>query len=210
MGIAHFTYVSFVGTRYLAEYSTDKGVSAYEKAYSRDALVEFSGMRLTTQSIGPKIVWIKENESDIYNQTHKFITATSYVIYKLTGRIVIDAHTSTEWNPLLDIKNIAWDGRFADKITTLDKLPEIGWSSEVAGMVTSVAADETGIPAGLPLVAAAADKACEVIGSGSLESNIGCLSYGTTATVKPSANAREPLVSISRQEIAWGHRGRYA
>jgi sugar (pentulose or hexulose) kinase len=49
--------------------------------------------------------------------------------------------------------------------------------------VTSVAARETGIPEGLPLVAAAADKACEVIGSGSLDSSIGCLSYGTTATI---------------------------
>jgi sugar (pentulose or hexulose) kinase len=46
-----------------------------------------------------------------------------------------------------------------------------------------VAAKETGIPEGLPLVAAAADKACEVIGSGSLESSIGCISYGTTATI---------------------------
>ena len=42
---------------------------------------------------------------------------------------------------------------------------------------------QTGIPAGLPLIAAAADKACEVIGSGCLEPHIGCLSYGTTATI---------------------------
>ena len=41
----------------------------------------------------------------------------------------------------------------------------------------------TGIPAGLPLIAAAADKACEVIGAGCLEPHIGCLSYGTTATI---------------------------
>ncbi|MBN2688294.1 MAG: FGGY-family carbohydrate kinase, partial [Deltaproteobacteria bacterium] len=45
------------------------------------------------------------------------------------------------------------------------------------------ASDETGIPSGIPLIASAADKACEVIGSGSLEPSIGCLSYGTTATI---------------------------
>jgi sugar (pentulose or hexulose) kinase len=54
---------------------------------------------------------------------------------------------------------------------------------QVLGTITTQAARETGIPEGLPLVAAAADKACEVIGSGSLASNIGCLSYGTTATI---------------------------
>jgi sugar (pentulose or hexulose) kinase len=51
------------------------------------------------------------------------------------------------------------------------------------GAITNTASDETGIPEGLPLVAAAADKACEVIGSGSLDSSVGCLSYGTTATI---------------------------
>jgi sugar (pentulose or hexulose) kinase len=51
------------------------------------------------------------------------------------------------------------------------------------GEITRAAAEATGIPAGLPLIAAAADKACEVIGAGCLEPHIGCLSYGTTATI---------------------------
>ena len=42
---------------------------------------------------------------------------------------------------------------------------------------------QTGLPAGLPLIASAADKACEVLGAGSLEPNVACLSYGTTATI---------------------------
>ena len=50
-------------------------------------------------------------------------------------------------------------------------------------MVMPQASAATGIPAGLPLVAAAADKACEVIGAGALEPHVGCLSYGTTATI---------------------------
>ena len=62
-------------------------------------------------------------------------------------------------------------------------MPELVPPGEILGTITTQAAKESGIPEGLPLVAAAADKACEVIGSGSLESNIGCLSYGTTATI---------------------------
>ena len=46
-----------------------------------------------------------------------------------------------------------------------------------------IAAVITGIPEGLPLIAAAADKACEVLGSGALEPNVACLSYGTTAAI---------------------------
>jgi sugar (pentulose or hexulose) kinase len=51
------------------------------------------------------------------------------------------------------------------------------------GPITSEAAGATGIPEGLPLVASAADKACEVIGSGTFDSSIACLSYGTSATI---------------------------
>jgi sugar (pentulose or hexulose) kinase len=62
-------------------------------------------------------------------------------------------------------------------------LPDLVPPTGLLGEITSQAAEATGIPAGLPLVAAAADKACEVIGAGCLEPHVGCLSYGTTATI---------------------------
>ena len=66
---------------------------------------------------------------------------------------------------------------------TRDKLVELTPVTGTLGEITKKAARETGIPAGLPLIAAAADKACEVLGAGSLESNVACLSYGTAATI---------------------------
>ena len=62
-------------------------------------------------------------------------------------------------------------------------LPELVEPSGVLGQINKEAAQDTGIPEGLPLIAAAADKASEVIGAGCLEPHIGCLSYGTTATI---------------------------
>jgi sugar (pentulose or hexulose) kinase len=62
-------------------------------------------------------------------------------------------------------------------------LPELVPPAAPLGEITADAAEATGIPAGLPLIAAAADKACEVIGAGCLEPHIGCLSFGTTATI---------------------------
>ena len=63
------------------------------------------------------------------------------------------------------------------------KLVELVPPSGKLGEISTQASAETGIPAGLPVIAAAADKACEVIGAGCLEPHIGCLSYGTTATI---------------------------
>jgi sugar (pentulose or hexulose) kinase len=62
-------------------------------------------------------------------------------------------------------------------------LPELSPPGVVLGDVTAEAAEATGIPAGLPLVAAAADKACEVLGAGCSTPEVGCISYGTTATI---------------------------
>ena len=49
--------------------------------------------------------------------------------------------------------------------------------------LTAGAAAELGVPAGLPLIAAAADKACEVLGCGALEPDVAHLSFGTAATI---------------------------
>ena len=62
-------------------------------------------------------------------------------------------------------------------------LPELISAGDPLGEITPEAAEATGIPVGLPLIAAAADKACEVLGAGCIEPHIGCLSYGTTATI---------------------------
>ena len=65
-----------------------------------------------------------------------------------------------------------------------EKLVDLVKPSELLGHITKEASEETGIPHGLPLIAAAADKACEVLGSGCISPEIACLSYGTTATIE--------------------------
>ena len=62
-------------------------------------------------------------------------------------------------------------------------MPELFKPGERLGQISAEASRHTGIPQGLPLIAAGADKACEVLGAGALEPTIACLSYGTTATI---------------------------
>ena len=156
-------------------------IDELEKEYTREALVDFGGTRLTTQAIGPKILWIKQNEPEIYNKTEKFLTATSYIIYKLTGEYVIDCHTATEFNPLIDIKTVAWDDKFASKITPLEKLPKLGWSDEIAGKVSAEAAKACGIPEGTPVNFGAVDALSEAVSVGVVDTGELMLMYGSTA-----------------------------
>ncbi len=129
--------------------------------------------------------WIRQNEPEIWDKTCKYLFLSGYLTYQLTGRFVDSVGGQVGCVPF-DAKKLDWAAPSDWKWRTipLDRamLPDLIAPAGRLGEISAQAAAATGIPAGLPLIAAAADKACEVLGSGSLQPNIGCLSYGTTAT----------------------------
>lgn len=148
--------------------------------YGEEAMFELGGMALTSQAIGPKILWLRRNEPDIFAKTHKILTATSYLIYRLTGEYVIDRHTGAHFNPLVDIESLEWDDRFAEPLVELEKLPRLAWSTEIAGEVTERAAAETGLRAGTLVTAGTVDAAAEALSVGVAKPGDLMVMYGTT------------------------------
>lgn len=130
--------------------------------------------------------WLQTYQPDIWENTYKYVFLSGYLTYKFTGQFRDSVGSQVGYVPF-DYKKQTWCGKSDWKWQAVpiekDKLVELVMPSGILGEVTHQAALETGIPEGLPVVAAAADKACEVIGSGCLEPNIGCLSFGTTATI---------------------------
>ncbi len=130
--------------------------------------------------------WIKRYQPDIWKKTHKFLFLSGYLTYCLTGRFVDSVGCQVGYVPF-DYKKKTWASSWNWKwdVTQIEPrmLPDLIEPASVLGQISHQAAAATGIPEGLPLIAAAADKACEVIGAGCLEPHIGCLSYGTTATI---------------------------
>ncbi len=130
--------------------------------------------------------WLQKNEPDIWNKTHKYIMLSGYLNFKLTGEfkdsvgsqvgyIPFDYKKKT-WSPKSDWK---WQAIPVKESMLVDLVPPTGQ----LGVITANAAAATGIPVNLPVIAAAADKACEVIGAGCVDPQIACLSFGTTATI---------------------------
>jgi sugar (pentulose or hexulose) kinase len=131
--------------------------------------------------------WISTYQPEIWQKTHKYLLLSGYLTYRLVGKFVDSIGCQVGYIPF-DYKRLRpaawWDWkRQVLSCIAPAMMPELIAPGRLLGTITAAAARETGIPEGLSLVAAAADKACEVIGSGSLDSNIGCLSYGTTATI---------------------------
>ena len=130
--------------------------------------------------------WIARNEPEVWAKTHKFLLLSGFLTHRLTGNFLDSIGAQVGYLPF-DFKRLrwarAWDWKW--RIAPFDraKLPGLVPPGAPLGMVTRAASEATGIPEGLPVLAAAADKACEVLGAGALEPHIACLSYGTNATV---------------------------
>jgi len=130
--------------------------------------------------------WIQKHQPEIWEATHKYLLVSGYLTYRLTGKFTDSVGCQVGYIPF-DYKKQGWEASWGWKWLAVpvekELLPDLMPVGAKLGEITSEAATATGLPAGLPLIASAHDKATEVLGAGCLESHLGCLSYGTTATI---------------------------
>jgi xylulokinase len=141
-------------------------IAFLENALGRENIFEHSATHLSSSANGPKILWIKNHEPDVYASARWFLTSQSYIVFKLTGRAIMDNYTACTYAPLLDVKTKRWRAGMDDLITPLDRLPEISWTCGIAGTVTTQAASQTGLSEGTPVITGTLDSAAEAISAG--------------------------------------------
>ena len=130
--------------------------------------------------------WIRTQQPEIWARTYKYLFLSGYLTHRLTGRFVDSVGSQVGYVPF-DYKLQTWalpsDWKWLAVPMEKRLLPDLVKPGRPLGTINPQASAELGLPPGLPLIAAAADKACEVLGSGGLHPDVGCLSYGTTATI---------------------------
>ena len=145
-----------------------------------EAIIARCGNALTSQSVGPKILWLKRHRPEIFARTAHILTSTSFLVQRLTGEIVIDHYTAANFAPLYDVTRQDWVDDLADDIIPLDKLPRLLWSDQIAGGVTRAAAAETGLAPGTPVTAGTIDAAAEALSVGVDGPGDMMMMYGST------------------------------
>ena len=145
-----------------------------------EKIFKFGGNSLTSQSIGPKILWLKKNHPEIFKNTDKIVTSTSFIVQKLTGKCVIDHYTAANFTPLYDMSNLKWSNELSNEIIDISKLPELKWSTEIAGYLTEKASIATDLPKGIPVTVGTIDAAAEAISVGVKEIGDMMIMYGST------------------------------
>lgn len=147
-----------------------------------DQLWEINGNSSDAGNIAPKIMWIKENEPEVYEKTHMFLHANGYLGYKLTGEYSMDiseAGLSQLCNTRTgEYSDVLLDGCGIDR----SKLPEIYKCTDIIGNVTAAAAKLTGLAQGTPVIAGAMDNVAAGLGTGVCDGGEVFISGGTVVT----------------------------
>jgi len=113
-----------------------------------------------------KMLWLKENEPELYRQTHVFLGTKDLLVHWLTGRFVTD-YSDASNTGLLDLTERRWAEDYLE-VLGLDrgKLPEVLPSAEVVGRISRKTAKETGLAPGTPVVLGGGDVPCAAVGAG--------------------------------------------
>lgn len=170
-------------------------IEALDERLGADEILRRAGNTLTSQSAGPKVLWIERHEPDVAARTRWYLTSQSYLVARLTGRVVIDHATAGYFHPCYDLDRQEWSLDGIDDLIPPEKLPPLGWSTDVAGTVTEDAAAATGIPAGTPVVVGTTDAVAEAVGSSVTAVDDLMLMYGSSGyfirvTERPHADPR--------------------
>ena len=141
-------------------------IEALNNALGMNWIREHAGTDLDSQSAGPKILWLRNHEPDVWARTHTFMTASTFLAYQLTGAGSIDHYTAAFYSPLYDLPEQGWNERAVGLICPGKLLPTPAWATDVIGTVHAAASEATGLAIGTPVVAGTADAAAEAIGAG--------------------------------------------
>jgi len=133
-----------------------------------ERVYQLTGNRVSAAYTAAKLLWIKDNQPDIYNKIHKVLQSKDYAAFLFTGVFATD-YSDASLTQLLDINTRDWSTEILNPLgLTADLLPDLYPSAAVIGQVTPEAAAVTGLQAGTPVVIGGGDGACATVGAGSV------------------------------------------
>ena len=149
-------------------------------ALGPDAVFAHVGNALTTQAVGPKLLWIARNEPDVWRRARRWYTASSFVVGRLTDEYVIDHYSASASDPLYDLHAFSWwEEGWQQSAGPLEQ-PRLAWPGEVVGTVTKEAAGATGLPRGVPVLAGTIDALADAYSVGCKQPGDTMVMYGST------------------------------
>lgn len=129
-------------------------------------LVNLAANPLDPAYITPKLLWLKQHHPKIFDATHQFLTASGFLVARLTSESTCD-YTQAYGYHFFDMREARWDSQTAKRLEIpIEKLPRLAPCTEIAGTLTTRAAQETELCAGIPVIVGCLDAAAGALGAG--------------------------------------------
>lgn len=160
----------------------------------RDKVGSLLDKQVSHLSTGPKILWLKRNEPEIFQKASWFIGVPSYIVHHLTGVMVADYACYNIAGIPFSLSKFDWDDEMcADCGVTRENMPPLKFSGEVAGTITAQAAQQTGLPEGIPVAVGTGDFPAECCGYGTEYGQRLRIGLGTTLSIGQSNHMGDPV-----------------
>lgn len=149
----------------------------------RSRLIEITGNDALTGFTAPKVLWVQQNEPDVYARAKHILLPKDYVRFQLTGEYAMDKADGAG-TILMDLKSRQWSQEVLSALGIPPEwLPSTFEGPEITGTITAQAAEATGLRAGTPVIAGGGDQAAQAVGVGAVQPGIVALTLGTSGVV---------------------------
>ncbi len=145
--------------------------------------LEITGNVPSTGLTAAKLLWVKENEPQSYKKCKHILLPKDYVRFTMTN-ILNTEITDASGTQLRNLEHLAWSKTICDALEiSINLLPKILKSTDIAGYITKEYAQLSGLPTGLPVIAGAADQPASAIGNGIIKEGIISDTLGSSGVV---------------------------
>ncbi len=162
---------------------TGRQCAAITEQVGAQRLLELTGNPVLPGFTAPKILWVRENEPDVYQNTAHVLLPKDYVRYRLTGEFFGEV-SDASGTSLFDVGRRQWSD---EMLAALDIprawLPEVTESPVASAKLNAAAASQTGLAVGTPVVGGGGDQAAQAIGSGIISEGLVSATLGTSGVV---------------------------
>ena len=162
---------------------TQKQCDQITEIVGLETLVAETANPVLTGFTAPKILWVRENEPQIYERARMHLLPKDYVRYQLTGEFATEV-SDASGTSLLNVPQRKWSEIVCAKLgIPLEHLPRVYESYQISGQISARAAQLTGLKAGTPVVGGGGDQAAGAVGNGIVQSGIISVATGTSGVV---------------------------
>jgi xylulokinase len=148
--------------------------------FGDEQIIARGGTALSSQAVGPKMLWVRQHEPEVWQRARRWFNSNSFVVARLTGEYVLDHHTASQCDPLYEMASCDWAPDWVADVVGSLPMPRLDWPSDVVGTVHEEAAAETGLPVGTPVSVGTVDAWAEAFSCGVRRSGDLMLMYGST------------------------------